>query len=83
MSALYTLFIMGKKKQQKLYQLNNKKENPAKQQMKDILKQLAEMKQKQQVKNEGREHPLDLSLYKKKIKKEEKLEKYLKKKRNN
>ena len=28
--ALYTLFIMGKKKQQKLYQLNNKKENPAK-----------------------------------------------------
>ena len=83
MSALYTLFIMGKKKQQKLYQLNNKKENPAKQQMKDILKQLAEMKQKQQVKNEGREHPLDLSLYKKKIKKEEKLQKYLKKKRNN
>ena len=41
------------------------------------------MKQQQQKKNEGREHPLDLSLYKKKIKKEEKLEKYLKKKRNN
>ena len=40
------------------------------------------MKQQQQKKNEGREHPLDLSLYKKKIKKEEKLEKYLKKKRN-
>lgn len=73
---------MGKKKQQKLYQLNNKKDNPAKQQMKDILKQLAEMKHQQQKRNDKVEHPLDLSLYKKKIKKEEKLEKYLKKKKD-
>jgi hypothetical protein len=31
------------------------------------------MKQQQQKRNEGREHPLDLSLYKIKIKKEENL----------
>ena len=61
---------MGKKKQQKLYQLNNKKDNPAKEQMKDILKELAEMKHKQEKNNHNRESPLDLSLYKKKIRKE-------------
>ncbi len=61
---------MGKKKQQKLYQLNNKKDNPAKEQMKDILKQLTEMKHQNQKNNQNRESPLDLSLYKKKIKKE-------------
>jgi Zn-dependent oligopeptidase len=72
---------MGKKKQQKLYQLNNKKDNPAKDQMKDILKELAEMKHKQEKINEKKETPLDLSHYKKKIKKEEKMEKYLRKKK--
>jgi hypothetical protein len=41
------------------------------------------MKQQQQKRNDKMEHPLDLSLYKKKIKKEEKLEKYLKKKKDN
>lgn len=60
---------MGKKKQQKLYRLNNKKDNPAKEQMKDILKELAEMKQEQAKRSDKSDQPLDLSLFKKKIKK--------------
>lgn len=35
---------MGKKKQQKQYRLNHKKEDPNKEQMIDIMKELAEMK---------------------------------------
>lgn len=49
--------------------------------MKDILVELAEMKHKQEKEGHKMETPLDLSLYKKKIKKEEKMEKFLKKKR--
>ena len=41
------------------------------------------MKHQQQQKNDKLQHPLDLSLYKKKIKKEQKLEKFLKKKKDN
>lgn len=41
------------------------------------------MKHQQEKNNANRQSPLDLSLYKKKIKKEEKLEKYLKKSKAN
>lgn len=49
--------------------------------MKGILVQLAEMKHQQEKEGRKMETPLDLSLFKKKIKKEEKMEKYLKKQR--
>ena len=43
--------------------------------MKDILAELSEMKHRQEKEGHKMETPLDLSLYKKKIKKEEKMEK--------
>lgn len=49
--------------------------------MKDILVQLADMKHQKEKEGHRMETPLDLSLFKKKIKKEEKMEKFLRKKR--
>lgn len=48
--------------------------------MKDILKQLAEMK-KNNNSHSSTSAPLDMSIYKKKIKKDEKAEKYLRMKK--
>lgn len=71
---------MGKKKQQKQYRLNHKKEDPNKQQMADIIKELASMKQQSGQQQTPRDKAnIDIGLFKKKIKKEEKTQRYLNK----
>jgi hypothetical protein len=69
---------MGKKKQQKQYRLNHKKEDPNKEQMIDIMKELAEMKHQTGNKHDPKDKTnIDIGQFKKKIKKEEKQQKYL------
>lgn len=71
---------MGKKKQQKQYRLNHKKEDPNKQQMADIIKELASMKQQSGQHQAPQDKAnIDIGLFKKKIKKEEKEKRYLNK----
>jgi hypothetical protein len=68
---------MGKKKQQKAYRLNRKDPNQQAA-MKHIMQELAQMKQSQTQQGQPRDKAnIDIGLFKKKIKKEEKELKYL------
>lgn len=74
---------MGKKKQQKLYKLNHKKDDSSKQKLTEIIKELSLMKKQNAQHCQPKDKStMDLGLYKKKIKKDQKQKKYNAKKPN-